>query len=84
MSPRKITIHIDQVSQTGVRMSQADLSAAIQRHLGTLLYSQPNAGPTPDPRGIAVVSGGTVTTGQGMETNVGQAVARAAMGVLKP
>ncbi|WP_282606182.1 hypothetical protein [Pelagibius sp. Alg239-R121] len=82
MSRRRITLKIDSVTVPSGRFSRRELSAAIEAELTALIHQQPAGLQNPLNARIRSLDGGQVK-GRGSEAGVGQAVARAALGVLK-
>lgn len=87
MTRRRITLKIDRVSTATPLVSRQALTAAIEAQLGTLLQSGSSADLAPQANAIAVLDGGRIarnSSALGLETGIGQAIAQATMGVLKP
>ena len=87
MSRQRIIVRIDRVNVSGGRLSEHALAEAIEAELGNQLQGYGVADLVPQARTVPVLEGGRANgnqLGQGLEAGVGQAVARATMGALKP
>lgn len=87
MTRQRINLRIDRVIISGGRFSERTLAGAIEVELGMRLQRYHVTDLVPQARAVPMIDGGRANgshRGQGLEAGVGQAVARATMGVLKP
>lgn len=82
MSRQRISLRIGRVVVRGGELSERALTEAIRAELAMRLHG---TGAVTPPRGaVAVVDGGTAAGGDAPGARVGEAIGRAAAGVLKP
>lgn len=86
MSRQRINLRIDRVTVTGGHLSEEALAEAIRAELAMRLHGTGSAELVQQGRLVPVLDGSTTAgrEGQDLSAGVGQAVGRAAAGVLKP
>jgi hypothetical protein len=85
MTRQRINLHIHSITVAGGHLSEQALSDAIRTELGMRLHGLGSTDFARQGRLVPVVDGGRVAGNEnlGLSTGVGQAVARAAMGVVR-